>query len=78
MPTVLRIGPYRFFFFSNERGEPPHIHVQRDRGFAKFWLDPVELASSKHLAAHELTQIGRHVEDNAAGLLEAWNGYHDN
>jgi len=27
MPTVLRWGPYRAFFYSNERGEPPHIHV---------------------------------------------------
>src|SRR5260370_284948 len=28
MPTVLRWGPYRAFFYSNERGEPPHIHVR--------------------------------------------------
>lgn len=27
MPTVLRIGPYRFFFYSNENDEPMHIHV---------------------------------------------------
>lgn len=40
MPTVLRLGPYRFFFYSVDRGEPPHVHVRRDRGTAKFWLDP--------------------------------------
>lgn len=54
MPTILRIGPYRFFFYSNEAGEPPHIHVQRDQFLAKFWLTPVTLASSWHFAAHEL------------------------
>ncbi|WP_422447088.1 DUF4160 domain-containing protein [Thermoanaerobacterium sp. DL9XJH110] len=27
MPTVLKEGKYRFFFFSNEGTEPPHIHV---------------------------------------------------
>ncbi len=28
MPTVLRIGRFRFFFFSNEGQEPSHIHVK--------------------------------------------------
>jgi len=47
MPTVLSIGPLRFFFYSNEGDEPPHIHVQRDRSLAKFWLTSIRLASSK-------------------------------
>jgi hypothetical protein len=34
MPTVLRVGPYRFFFFSGDRDEPPHIHVERDENHA--------------------------------------------
>ncbi len=46
MPTVLRIGPYRFFFYSNENNEPAHIHIQRDNMLAKFWLTHVALASS--------------------------------
>ena len=40
MPTVLRSGPYRFYFYSHEPNEPPHIHVDRDDLSAKFWLDP--------------------------------------
>jgi hypothetical protein len=31
MPIVLRIGPYRFFFYAGDRPEPPHIHVERER-----------------------------------------------
>ncbi|MBT6700702.1 MAG: DUF4160 domain-containing protein, partial [Gammaproteobacteria bacterium] len=31
MPVVIRIGPYRFFFYSNENSEPAHIHIQRER-----------------------------------------------
>ena len=27
MPTVLRIGPYRFYFYSLDPNEPPHIHI---------------------------------------------------
>ena len=38
MPTVLRWGPYRAFFYSNERGEPPHVHVRSGDFEAKFWL----------------------------------------
>ncbi len=44
MPTVLRIGRLRFFFFSNESQEPPHIHVKAAENEAKFWLDPIGLA----------------------------------
>ena len=36
MPTVLRIGAYRFFFYANENSELHHIHIQRERALAKF------------------------------------------
>ena len=75
MPTVLRSGPYRFYFYSNERGEPPHIHVQRERFLAKFWLESVSLASSRRFRSHELRLIQRIVDDHRAELLEAWNEY---
>ncbi|MED6327357.1 MAG: DUF4160 domain-containing protein [Verrucomicrobiota bacterium] len=41
MPTVLRVGPYRFFFYAGDAGEPEHIHVERDDCVVKFWLLPV-------------------------------------
>lgn len=75
MPTILRIGPYRFFFYSNENGEPPHIHVQRERALAKFWLKPVTLASSVGFPAHELKKLIGHVQENATTFLEAWNEF---
>ena len=43
MPTVLRVGPYRFFFYAGDRDEPPHVHIERDDKLAKFWLDPFRL-----------------------------------
>ena len=73
MPTILRIGPYRFFFYSNERGEPSHIHVQRERFLAKFWLSPVALAGSKGFASHELRMLQKYVQENREIFLEAWN-----
>jgi Pyruvate/2-oxoacid:ferredoxin oxidoreductase gamma subunit len=76
MPTVVIVGPYRFFFYSNERGEPSHIHVRRDRALAKFWLEPISLAKSKYFSAHELNVIRTHIEDNVQVMLEAWNEHH--
>lgn len=73
MPTVLRVGPYRFLFYSNEPDEPPHVHVRRDRAEAKFWLDPVALAKSTGYPAHELRRIARLVAEHRPALLDAWN-----
>lgn len=73
MPAILRIGPYRFFFYSNEKGEQPHIHVQRERFLAKFWLNPVALANSRHFASHELRTMLKHVDENQKMFMEAWN-----
>ena len=75
MPTVLRIGPFRFFFYSGDGSEPVHIHVERDDEIAQFWLTPVRLASSGGFSRTELREIERLVETNAAILQEAWNEY---
>jgi hypothetical protein len=75
MPTVLRDGPYSFVFFSSDRGEPPHIHVKRDRQVAKFWLDPVALAKNRGFADHELSGIERLVVQHQDKLLEGWHEY---
>jgi hypothetical protein len=75
MPTVLRIGPYRFFFVSLDRGEPPHIHVRRERMVAKFWLDPVALQQAGGFNRAELNVIGRLVEEHREKFLEGWNEF---
>jgi hypothetical protein len=77
MPTVLILGPYRFFFYANEQGEPAHIHVQRDAALAKFWLTPVALARSRGFAAQELTRLLRMVGEQREMFLEHWNEYFD-
>ena len=75
MPTILRIGGYRFFFFSNEGMEPMHIHVESAEQHAKFWLQPVALASSVGYNAKELTRLRKIVEEQAAFFAEKWNEY---
>lgn len=75
MPTVLRSGPYRFFFFAGDRDEPQHIHVERDDRIAKFWLDPVRLQSSGGFSRIEIARIERLVRNHLVVLREAWDEY---
>lgn len=75
MATIERIGPYRFFFYSNEGAEAPHIHVQRERRLAKFWLEPLAFASSNGFPAHELRELERLVESNEVRFREAWHEF---
>ena len=75
MPTVLRNGPYRFYFYSHEPNEPPHVHVDRENLSAKFWLQPVNLARNLGFGATELRRVQSLIEQNQAALLEAWNGH---
>jgi len=72
MPTVLRVGRYRFAFFSNEGKEPPHIHVKAGSDEAKFWLDPIGLAANYGFAAHELNEIRRIIQQHQIKLIEVW------
>ena len=74
MPTILRIGPYRFFFFSEERGEPVHVHVIREQTEAKIWIKPeVAVASNDGFAQHELRKIVRLAEENKELIENEWN-----
>lgn len=75
MPTVLRIGAYRFFFFAGDRHEPSHIHVERDDNLAKFWLDPVRLQSSGGFSRNEIAKIQKIVIEHQQLLQEAWYAY---
>lgn len=75
MPTVLRIGPYRFFLYGSDRDEPVHVHVERDDMVAKFWISPVRLASSGGFGRVELVRIQKVVVEYQPRLMEAWNEY---
>ncbi len=75
MPTVLRSGPYRVYFYSHEPNEPAHVHVDRHDLSAKFWLEPLSLARNMGFKAHELSRIERLLAGFLPELLEAWNGH---
>lgn len=78
MPTILRIGPYRFFFYAGDYNEPPHIHVERDDNAAKFWLDPVRLQNSGGFSRKEINQVQKLIKENQDYLLRNWDEYFKN
>ncbi|BCV24015.1 DUF4160 domain-containing protein [Gelria sp. Kuro-4] len=78
MPTVLRVGRYRFFFFSREAQEPPHIHVEAGDQYAKYWLQPVVLAASYGFRARELKELQKLVEENLSFFRRRWDEYFGN
>ena len=73
MPTVEHYRGYRFFFFSNEGTEPPHIHVESGRDWAKFWLEPVCFVDSRGFNAAQMREIRERVELMREKYLEAWH-----
>lgn len=75
MPTVLRLGPYRLFFYAGDWNEPPHIHIERDGDTAKFWLKPMRLQSSGGFNRSEIAKLTVLVAGHQNELLEAWNAY---
>lgn len=78
MPTVLVSGPYRVFFVSHDSPEPPHVHVQREKMVAKFWLEPVALDKAGGFKPHELNKIGELVRVHRELFLERWHEYFGN
>lgn len=78
MPAVLRWGPYRAFFYSNEGSEPPHIHVRSGDKEAKFWLHDLDVAVNAGFPVHEIGDMIRHLRDNREALVKAWHEHFGN
>jgi hypothetical protein len=72
MPTVLLINGYRFFFFSNEKNEPLHIHIEKAEKYAKFWIDPLFVAINYGFTSKELREISEIIDNNEIHIRDKW------
>lgn len=61
------------FFYSNEGQEPPHVHIEHDDCVAKFWLEPVSIATNINFKNHELNRLLHLVVDHQTEWLEEWH-----
>ncbi len=75
MPTILRILGFRFFFYSNESAEPPHIHVEKGDGNGKYWLDPVEKDYMHNFTKKEEKQVEEIVFENQSFFKTKWHEF---
>ena len=73
MPGVLRVHDPRFFFFSREGQEPRHIQVEQAERYAKFWLEPIELAEARGFRGAELREIHSIIAQNLQKFIVAWD-----
>lgn len=77
MPTILRSHDYRFYFYSHELGEPPHVHVDKAGATMKVWLDGLGVAKSRGFRSKERNAILTIVEGHREAMLEAWHEHFD-
>jgi uncharacterized protein YcbX len=80
VPTIHRLGPYRFFFYSDENREtrePPHVHVRSSDGIATFWLSPVSLRDAQAYTPREIERIRRIVIGSREMMLRRWHEFFD-
>ena len=75
MPTLLRWKGYRFFFYSADSWEPPHVHVYKDGNEAKIWLGDVSVAANLGYNSRELNEIVRKTREERDAFLEVWHDH---
>ena len=75
MPTLLRWKGYRFFFYSADVWEPPHIHFVRDDREVKIWLGNLSVATNYRFAVRELNEILGAVRQHRSDFMRAWNDH---
>jgi hypothetical protein len=77
MPEVFRMLGFVFFFYSNEGIEPMHIHVRKAGGFAKYWLEPIELEFSQGMKVNDLKIAEQLIIDHLELINAKWNEIHN-
>jgi hypothetical protein len=73
MPEIFREYGFVFFFYSNEGEEPMHVHVRKAGGFAKFWIEPVELDFAQGIKVSDLKLAEQLVFEHIELIKLKWN-----
>ena len=76
MPEVFRELGFVFFFYANEGIEPIHVHVRKAGGFAKYWIDPIELEFSQGMKVNDLKIAEQLILDHLVLIKIKWHEIH--
>ena len=72
-PTIHDEDGFRFWFWSGDRTEPPHVHVEKGGARAKWWLDPLREVRSEGFNSSQQRRIRDILEEQRDGMLERWH-----
>ena len=82
LPTLFEIYGYRVFFWSNETGEPVHVHVCKGKPTAnatKIWLppesNPILATNNSNIPDKELKRILKMIALNRDSIIAQWYDY---
>lgn len=76
MPTILNENGFRFFFYSSDRSEPAHIHVEKGDAEGKIWLEPkLRVAYMHDFTSTEAKQVMVIVFKHYENFKKEWHGY---
>lgn len=75
MPTVLVVDGFRFFFWSNEGTEPPHIHVERGDAAGKWWLADLSMDYQEGFTPAHIRRIRALLQRHQQEFLDAWQAH---
>jgi len=73
MPEIFRELGFIFFFYANEGIEPMHVHVRKAGGFAKYWMEPVELEFSQGMKVSDLRLAEKLIKENSERIKQKWH-----
>ena len=78
MPTIFILNGFRFFFYSGDKAEPIHVHVEKGNATAKFWVSPVRLERSNGFSRKDLSKIHDIINEKKTVIKRRWNEFfHD-
>lgn len=77
MPTILRKNGFRFFFYSHEGNEPPHVHILGRNGEMKIWLNPIQIGRVYNLSNKDQRDALKITEENVILFSNYWRAWHE-
>lgn len=77
IPTVMRKNGFRFFFYSKEGNEPPHIHVIGRNGEMKVWLNEISISKVFNMKPKDQKEVIKIINENRELLIKKWRERHE-
>jgi uncharacterized protein DUF4160 len=72
-PTIHDEDGFRFWFWSVDRTEPPHVHVGKGGARGKWWLNPIRERENGGFNPSQQRRIRNILVEQHDRMLERWN-----